>query len=241
MIFKHLSAVFTNVIFRKDKILEICENKDVLHLGFVQHADLYKRKIAENDWLHSLINGVAHRLVGIDYLAGTVGEIRMSYDYEIYFGDVMRLDEVPLDNLFDVIVCGELLEHIENPGLMLEGIKQFCHADTLVVFTTPNPWASHRIQLICNGVLEEQWLNPEHTMWFSFQTLKQILTRAGYRCIISDYYYAENKRDLLYGTSGFLGELRLLKRVIKLKRIPRCQFDGLFFVATPVSVLNTNA
>ena len=45
-------------VFRKDKIVELCTGKRVLHLGFIQHHDLYEKKISEGDWLHEKINSV---------------------------------------------------------------------------------------------------------------------------------------------------------------------------------------
>jgi hypothetical protein len=35
------------VKFRKDEIVNQCKNKNVLHLGFIQH-NLYEQKIKEN-------------------------------------------------------------------------------------------------------------------------------------------------------------------------------------------------
>lgn len=31
-------------VFRKDKIVELCTGKRVLHLGFIQHHDLYEKR-----------------------------------------------------------------------------------------------------------------------------------------------------------------------------------------------------
>lgn len=232
MIKQFVSAV-DNTIFRKDKIVELCRGQDVLHLGFVQHAHLYKQKIKEGDWLHSQIADVAKRVVGIDYLSTEVEEIKEMLGYEAYIGDVMRLRELTVKDTFDVVVCGELIEHLENPGLMLDGIKQFIHSGALVILTTPNPWSAQRINLIRKGILEEKWLNSEHAVWFSFQTLKQIVERAEYVPILCDYYYGQSRREFLKGTEkGLLGKIRLLKRIMQLTQTPKHQYDGLFFIVT---------
>ena len=39
---------------------------------------------------------------------------------------------------FDVIVIGDLIEHLSNPGLMLYRIKKFCDERTKIIITTPN-------------------------------------------------------------------------------------------------------
>lgn len=222
-----------DVIFRKDYILHLCKNKDVLHLGFVQHSHLYEKKIIEGDWLHSKILSVARRVVGVDYLEETVCQIRKKYGYEVYVGDVMRLKDLSLNQTFDVIIIGELIEHIENPGIMLNGIKRFCNHNSLVVITTPNPWSLHRIHLIQKGIFENKWLNPEHVMWFSYQTLNNLLNRTGFRIIEQNFSYAETRQQLLDNTNCLFGQLRLLWRIIKLKNCSKYHYDGLFFIASP--------
>lgn len=115
-------------VFRKDKIVELCTGKKVLHLGFIQHHDLYKKKMAEGDWLHEKINSVASYLVGVDYLQDDVTVIREKYGYEVYFADVTNIEDMrrvkdSIGNTIDVVVCGELIEHVDNPGLMLDNLK----------------------------------------------------------------------------------------------------------------------
>ena len=208
---KLLDNELDNVIFRKDKIVDLCKNKSVLHLGFIQHANLYNKKIEEGDWLHSKIAEVANHLVGIDYLDVEVQKIKREYGYEVYTGDVTLLAELKLTSIFDVIVCGELIEHLENPGLMLAGIKKFMTSETIIIFTTPNPWSVETSYYVRNRIPEVGWVNPEHTMWFSYQTLKQILIRTGYTPIIVDYYYGQSREQFYQKTHiGFLGKIRLL-------------------------------
>lgn len=81
-------------VFRKDKIVELCTGKRGLHLGFIQHHDLYEKKISEGDWLHEKINSVASYLVGVDYLQDDVAVIREKYGYEVYFADVTNIEDM---------------------------------------------------------------------------------------------------------------------------------------------------
>lgn len=211
--------------FRKDYILNCCRSKRVLHLGFIQHAHLYERLIADDSWLHGSISEIAAHLVGIDYLKDDVDRIRDKYGYEVYSGDVMDLSKVPFDGEFDVIVCGELIEHIENPGLMLQGLKRFMHRDTILIITTPNPWSRHRMRLIRRGQGESEWLNDEHVSWFSFQTLKQLLERCGYREGWFGYYW-HSGREVEFMRKGWRSKIRYLVDLS-----PARQYDGLLFTA----------
>ena len=224
--------ISTKKIFRKDKIVELCKNKEVLHLGFIHHAHLYEDLIKKDEWLHKKIDSVAKELIGLDYLQKDVENIKRKYNYDCYYADAMKLEEVSLDKKFDVIVCGELIEHVENPGLMLDGIKRFMHDKSILIITTPNPWSKERIKLIQKTVLEDIWLNEEHVSWYSFQTLKQLLERKGFNQVLYDYYYG--KTDILSDKDN------KFKRKIKhyIKQFRRFfgnhkthYFDGLFFIA----------
>ncbi len=100
------------LIFRKDKIIELCKGQEVLHLGFIQHSNLYKRLIEEDRWLHEKLNKVASKLIGFDYLESDVLTLSKIFGYEAYYCDVTKLDKLKYDYEFDVIVCGELIEHL---------------------------------------------------------------------------------------------------------------------------------
>lgn len=214
--------------YRKDRIIELCKGKSVLHLGFIQHAHLYQTLIEEDNWLHGKIDQVAEKMVGIDYLDEHVDIINKKYGYECYQADVCELDKLDLKSTFDIILCGELIEHLENPGLMLQGIKRFFHPGTQLIITTPNPWSRNRLRLIKKGIYEEQWLNPEHTCWFSFNTLKQLLHRYDFKEIEYSYYIGEKKEENRYFSSDILNKIKQKKDSLFIKPF---YSNGLFFVA----------
>jgi len=56
----------------------------------------------------------------------------------VVHGDVGRSDERPVDRKFDIVIAGDIIEHLSNPGQMLDEIKRFCGSDTRVIITTPN-------------------------------------------------------------------------------------------------------
>jgi len=220
-----------DIIFRKDKIVELCNNKKVLHLGFIHHSHSYEKKILEKDWLHEKINQVANQLVGIDYLDKEIKILREKYNYDVHFGDVMNLQKVNLDQKFEVIVCGELIEHLENPGLMLDGIKPLMDENAILIITTPNPWSQNRLKLIGSGEWEEKWLNDEHECWFSYETLKNILKRQGYIEKKYSYYYEESIEILesRYNKKLF-GSLRLKFKKRNIYNSDKRKYTGLFFI-----------
>jgi len=218
-------------IYRKDEIIKYCTNKKVLHIGFIQHKDMWRNKIKENDWLHGKILKVANHAIGIDYLKDEVEVIKKELDIECYFGDATKLEELKLDEKFDTIICGELIEHISNPGLMLDGLKRFMNSDTKLIITTPNPWRDLWVHHMFTNYNEENWLNKEHVCWYSYETLKQLLQRHGYQEEVYDYYYAENKIDENISFSRKVKNM--VKKIFNIyyenKNIKN-KYEGLFFV-----------
>lgn len=53
-------------------------------------------------------------------------------------GNVERLEEVKISGQFGLIVAGDIIEHLSNPGLMLDGVKRFCAPQTTLAISMPN-------------------------------------------------------------------------------------------------------
>ncbi len=217
----------SEVIFRKDKVVNLSKGKSVLHLGFIQHM-LYEQQIKNGDWLHNKLDEVASKLVGLDYLKDEVANISEKYGYECYYGDAMKLEDAQISEKFDVIICGELIEHVENPGLMLNGIKRFMHENSTLIITTPNPWSLNRMKLILFKNLENKWLNKEHVSWFSYGTLEQLLDRKGYQEKKYGYYYNESVEKMKKSNS-LANRIKFIFKTLLLKITPVHLYDGLFF------------
>ena len=83
----------------------------------------------------------------------------------------------------DIIVCGEVLEHLGNPQWFLTRLKrQF--AGVPVLITVPNAFAEAGKSWLKKGY---ENVNKDHVAWYSPKTLSVLLERAGYTC--GDLYY----------------------------------------------------
>jgi SAM-dependent methyltransferase len=217
-----------NYVYRTNAIVELCKNLNVLHLGCLCHSN-WEEQLNKGVWLHSYISNVANKIVGIDYLQEDINKLINKYSFEAYYADVMHLDKIDINNVFDVIVCGELIEHLENPGLFLRGLKKFCHEDSKIILTTPNPWWIKRMNIFF-AKKEPKKLNNEHVAYYSYWTLKNLLDRCGYSEIMYGYYALEKPPS----------QNNLIRRTISrlfIKSIPRELQRGLFFVAYPLAIL----
>jgi len=120
--------------YRIQEILKYVAGKKVLDLGCVQHSS---NKATRADWLHGIISKYASYCLGVDLLEKEVKKLN-ELGYNIICADVEKMDLPEKD--FDVIVAGELIEHLANPGLFLENCRNHLKDDGLLIITTPNPF-----------------------------------------------------------------------------------------------------
>ena len=135
---------FSGYTSRWEFILNKCRDKKVLHLGCIgiTEGSLFdKLEAMRNGFvIHAHIRRVAREILGIDYDLETVKALNKLGYLEIVYGDATKLNELQIEpNIkFDVIVAGDLIEHLSNPRDMLVGVRRFMNRDSEVIITTPN-------------------------------------------------------------------------------------------------------
>jgi SAM-dependent methyltransferase len=106
--------------------------------------------------------------VGIDIDADGV-EVLRQQGYNARVADVMTMD---LGELYEVIIAGELVEHLVNPGLFLRNIARHLTPEGTLVLTTPNPFYSGQVWKIWR--YEAPRVHEEHVAWFDPITLGRL-------------------------------------------------------------------
>lgn len=159
-------------------LLERARNKRVLHLGCADEP-FVSLKLSNDAHLHAKLAAVAKELWGVDLSAQGISELRQAGFSNLICGDVERLGEVGelQGRPFDVIIAGEIIEHISNPGLFLKGCLQLCSKDTELILTTPNALVYSQAIFAC---LAREAIHPDHTLYWSPTTLKTLLMRNGF-------------------------------------------------------------
>ena len=91
---------------------------------------------------------------------------------------------------FDVVLCGDTVEHLRDPQRFLARIRPFIRPDGLLVLTTPNVanW-SIRLALLAGRwcYAERGILDRTHTHLFTRRTLTHALEDAGYEIAELDF------------------------------------------------------
>jgi hypothetical protein len=84
---------------------------------------------------------------------------------------------------FDIIVCGEVLEHLANPGFFLQRLKKQ-YPNVPVLITVPNAFSTAGKASLKEGT---EMVNRDHTQWYSWKTLTTLLERYGY--VTKEFYW----------------------------------------------------
>lgn len=101
---------------------------------------------------------------------------------------IRNLDQIDLkkefpDQLFDVVLCADVLEHIYNPTELLRKIKPIISKDGYIVLSIPNIVHSALIFEMLHGKFdyrEKGLLDDTHIRFFTRKTLIKTLNKAGF-------------------------------------------------------------
>lgn len=187
------SSKIAQYVDRESAIFELCQGRKVLHLGCVGFTDLdlNGRVAMAQRSLHWKLSRIAD-VVGIDSAEEVVREYaRQGVFTNIRVGDATRLGELSLRAEFDVILAGDILEHVSNPGCMLDGIRGLCHSGTRLVLTTPHAFGLPNYLRFVAGRFAE---GAEHVMTFNMQNLQHLLARHGFKIEKAQTCYQEHAR-----------------------------------------------
>jgi SAM-dependent methyltransferase len=176
------------LVQRVEFIKKACAGKKVLHLGCTNYP-YTEQAIRENMLLHFELAKVARALYGFDFDQAGLDILTANGATDLYRADLQKLDEVALDETFDVIIAGEMIEHLSNPGLFLQGIKRFMNPDTQLVITTINAYCAMRFLIygLRGKGGENEPVHPDHVAYYSYKTLRLALNREELK--IRNFYF----------------------------------------------------
>ena len=116
-------VTLNSYVSRKEFLLNECSNKKTLHLGCSAGKHIQAR-IDRGSLLHESINNISSELHGLDLEEESLDVMRKDYGFSnLYQGNAEKLEEVDFGTTFDIVLAGDLLEHLTCPGAMLDGVK----------------------------------------------------------------------------------------------------------------------
>jgi N-acetylglucosaminyldiphosphoundecaprenol N-acetyl-beta-D-mannosaminyltransferase len=168
---------------RDAALLEYCQGKRVLHLGCVGFTDCtIDRKVAlASETLHARLSAISTCL-GVDLDRDSLAQMHSRRVFlNAIAGDAEHLENTPLRHAsFDVVVAADIIEHVSNPGNMLDGIRPLLAANGRLIVSTPNAMGLPNFLRYAKGSFTE---GRQHVLCFNPVTLRQLLERHGYRVV----------------------------------------------------------
>jgi hypothetical protein len=157
-------------------ITEACKDNCVLDLGCLDETALNKKE--SGFWLFEEISKVSKKHIGIDNssLISPTG-IVYSENEKILKGDLLDFDYSSLNENIDIIVAGELIEHLPRTLDFFNLIKKSFPGKRMIC-STPN--ATSISNIILAGIKRES-SHYDHKQIYSFKTLNTLCKLSGFK------------------------------------------------------------
>lgn len=173
------------LVDRVNEILRLADGRRVLHLGCTNWP-YTAETLAAGTLLHPRIQAVASELVGVDADPEGARALEAAGLGPVLVADAEDLGSILDDPLvadgFDLIVAAEIIEHLNNPGLMLGALPRLLRPDGRLVITTINAYGALRFvpyALRGKGGRQEP-VHPDHVAYYSPSTLGLLVRRHDY-------------------------------------------------------------
>lgn len=166
------------VMGRMDFVLNKCKGKKVLHLGCVDEG-LTAERLNCGELLHFKLINVATEVWGVDISKEGILLLQEHGANNLVWGDIEQIDKIEelKGHDFDIILLTEVLEHLNNPGLFLQGVKKLFDPNTIMIITVPN---GLRLTGLIRQIKGYEFVHPDHNYWFSYKTVNTLMEKNGY-------------------------------------------------------------
>lgn len=167
-------------VARIDAIISIVPKKKVIHFGCCDHIPLIMDKIKDGRWLQKRLEDNCEKVIGIDINQEAVSFVRDNQlSQNVYCANILEDDISPiLDDVYDYIVMGEILEHVDNPVAFLQQLKTKLNGHCRQILITV-PYAINAIVPGSKRGTAAECINSDHRYWFTPYTLAKVMVMAG--------------------------------------------------------------
>lgn len=157
--------------FDRNSYLKNCtKNKKILHVGCTDFP-ITQQRIDDNNLLHQKLLDNAKEVVGID-LSDEGISILINHGYKDVF--VMDAENMKFTTKFDLILAGDVLEHMNNPGMFLDNARTLLEVDAEIIIAVPSALTFNNLKA---WFLGREQVHSDHTFYFSPKTLSALCAR----------------------------------------------------------------
>lgn len=199
------------MVDRIDYLVGLARGRRVIHVGFVDTGCRTMQERA-NSWLHAHLDEVATSLVGIDVDDLGVKDAEAA-GFEAYAADCRVPEELEALGLApaQVVIAGEVIEHVDDPGAFLAGLHTLVAPGGQLVVTTPNAYGLFNVLA---SLAHREINHPDHVMMFTWRTLTNLAARHGWEPVATHVYVPSVKdltgQGLVARALGLVGRFAVL-------------------------------
>ncbi|MCK4405711.1 MAG: class I SAM-dependent methyltransferase [Hadesarchaea archaeon] len=169
---------------RIDWVCEHVKSKNVLDVGCV--GDFHHMNIPnDKSLLHPRIAACAKSVLGVDINREGIERMR-NLGYNVIYANS---ENFVSERKFDVVVLGACVEHMDNPGLVLDRAWENLREKGHLIITTPN--ARYL------GVAFKEMVGRDHRLIYTLKHLSQMLGHHGFRVVEVQFFRDEGKLNLV--------------------------------------------
>lgn len=142
-------------------------------------------------YLTYALNKTGNNAVGIDISTKAI-EFAKQHFGNSYLNISVEEFAAKYDEKYDMIISTEVIEHLENPVLLLEQLKGLLADNGKILLTTPNKdFASKKFTWLTDSP-------PVHVTWLSRKSFIKIADKLGFKIEFTSYknYYPANENRL---------------------------------------------
>jgi 2-polyprenyl-3-methyl-5-hydroxy-6-metoxy-1,4-benzoquinol methylase len=185
----------SRLVAPSDTAIAYASGRKVLNVGmggFVDNDSETEKELADPALsLHAELAKAAASLTGIDVNPLAIEIMRRVVPGRYVVADIM--DPSSLDQfrneLFQVIIFGDVIEHLDNFGIALRNLTAMLAPGGTIVISTVNAFS---FGAFAKMLFRYEAGHEEHTCWFSYLTLKRTLEMNGLRIV--DFMFYTHKR-----------------------------------------------
>ena len=150
-------------------MIELSAGKRVLNIGCCG-SDALRR----SNWVHTAIGEASSYCLGVDIFEAGIEKMRAA-GQNVAVGNAENLN---LGDVFDLVILGDVIEHVANPGLVFDSANRHLTTGGLVAATTPNPFS---LTLMLKRLFRNSsTVNSEHVVWFDAVLLSWLMERCDF-------------------------------------------------------------
>jgi len=192
-------------------ISQCCKNKNVLDIGCYDETAI---RLKNNEyWLHGLISENAKSVIGIDSSNLIKGKIRTGNNSVIIKQDLYNINtEFAKKYNVDIIIAGELIEHIPDVSKFLTILGKL-YKGRILVLSTPNSTSLMNVLL---ALFNRESSHRDHIHVFSYKTLSSLCIKGKYKKFEIVPYYVKFTEMYLHSPKMLGYFVLIIERLINI-------------------------